>query len=129
MENLNQIRKDHSKCPQFSSDNTHEAVITKTFTAKNKFQHYGVQYWTPGEIATGLRATGLGYSIFVDKLVGTEFTPDELDAALKSNAFMNNDSREAKIVQIATKMGYVFRASHTQAHWTDEGVLWSQTVK
>lgn len=42
--------------------------------------------------------------------------------ALRGNDFwMKPDSRDAKIINEATKLGYVRRLSHTQAEWTDEG--------
>lgn len=43
------------------------------------------------------------------------------DALKGSDFWMKPDSRDAKIINEATKLGYVRRLSHTQAEWTDEG--------
>ncbi len=52
--NLEEVRKDHNKCPRFSSDNTHEAMICKTFYTAKKFT-VGVSYWTEEEVIAGSR--------------------------------------------------------------------------
>jgi hypothetical protein len=51
---LNQIRNDYKKAPQFSTDATHEAMIVKIFYTKRKFT-IGVNYWTKEEIKLGSR--------------------------------------------------------------------------
>ena len=54
---------------------------------------------------------------------GIELTIDEVDQALKSRKFFTEpNSKEAKIIEEATKKGYVLRTSHTQAEWTEKGI-------
>jgi len=63
METTSSIRASHTKAPQFSAGNTHEAVITKTYYTARKF-HLGVQYWTPSQI----ESKKVENSIFIEKL-------------------------------------------------------------
>ena len=52
-----------------------------------------------------------------------ELTLEEVDQALKGNKYwLDSNSKEAKIIEEATKKGYVLRTSHTQAEWTEKGI-------
>jgi len=53
------------------------------------------------------------------------FTPEQLEEALTANKFwLDGNDEAAKVVHEATKAGFVFRGSHTQAHWTKAGIDW-----
>lgn len=66
-EEINQVRAEHTKCPQFSSDNTHEAVIAEIIVSAKK-STLGVNYWTPQEIEKGQRTVFGELQFFVTKL-------------------------------------------------------------
>ncbi len=69
METIQSIRLSHSKAPQFSADQTHEAVIVQTYTISGKSNSFGVQYWTQTQIATGRRSLdGGGTAKYLERL-------------------------------------------------------------
>ncbi len=54
MEDLQLIRKEYAKAPQFSSNKTHEAYIVKLWINPSKFT-IGVNYWNKEDLKTGVR--------------------------------------------------------------------------
>ena len=67
-EEIAEIRLFHLKAPKFSTGNTNEAVIVRTWTSPRK-SYLGVQYWTLKNIEAGVVMHGQdGVSYFVCKL-------------------------------------------------------------
>lgn len=65
---LSLIRLEYSKVPQFSADNTHEAVICKVYYSGGKTHCICVNYWMPSEIEKGERTVFGELQVMIEKL-------------------------------------------------------------
>lgn len=61
--------------------------------------------------------------LFHNKGETMELTVTNIDNALKSDFWLQEHSTKALIVRDATRSGYIVRLSHTQAQWTEDGLL------